>query len=70
MSLFEPFQLVFAPLPFQSLGRYVREGSKGTIIRKYPGLDKGTWLYDVSWEPNSVVLPAREDQLCTRREDS
>jgi len=62
MSTFEPKQRVRAPRTLQILGRLVKEGQQGTILWKHQDMDR-SWLYGVRWDVDSVLLPAREDEI-------
>lgn len=61
-ALFEPGQQVSAPYPLTLQGYAILAGQHGKILSRYRDTDE-TWLYRVCFEPNAIVLVARDDEI-------
>ena len=66
--MLEPGQQVYAPHPLILLGLHIGAAQQGKIISRWRDVD-GSWLYRVVWEPDAVVLTAREGEIEAVKED-
>ena len=61
-ALFKPKQSVMTSRPLIVLGQHIPQGQSGEITRRFRDMDK-SWLYDVVWQPDVVLLTVREDEI-------